>query len=66
MTLPQIMAYIGIPLQDGNLELANATPGKLILSSINEAYPPLEVDTRGNLEHSVRIIGRCVWSCREL
>ena len=48
------------------LKLANATPGRLILSSINDAYPPLEVDTRGDLEESVRIVGRCVWSCREL
>ena len=48
------------------LKLANAAPGKLILSSTNAAYPPLEVDTRGDLESAVHIIGRCVWSCREL
>lgn len=48
------------------LKLADATPGKVILSSINRAYPPLEIDTRGDQEGAVRILGRCVWSCREL
>jgi phage repressor protein C with HTH and peptisase S24 domain len=48
------------------LKLVNATPGKLVLSSINEAYPPLEVDTRGQLRDTVQIVGRCVWSCRDL
>jgi len=47
------------------LKMVSAMPGKVILSSINEDYPPLEVDTRGDLEDSVRIIGRMIWSCRE-
>ena len=47
------------------LKMMSALPGKVILSSINEAYPPLEVDTRGDLEDTVRIIGRMIWSCRE-
>jgi len=48
------------------LKVVSAMPGKVILRSLNEAYPPLEVDTRGGLQDSVRIVGRCVWSCREL
>ncbi len=40
-------------------------PGKLILRSKNPAYAPLEVDLRGDLKDSVRIIGRIVWWCHE-
>jgi len=48
------------------LKEVSAVPGKVVLRSLNDAYPPLEVDTRGDLQDSVRIVGRCVWSCREL
>jgi phage repressor protein C with HTH and peptisase S24 domain len=48
------------------LKYVFAEPGKIILRSRNEKYPPLIFDTRGDLEDSVRIAGRCVWSCREL
>ena len=49
------------------IKIVSAQPGKVILHSLNsEMYPPLEVDTRGDLEDSVRIVGRCVWACREL
>jgi len=48
------------------LKIVSAMPGKVMLRSLKEGYPPLEVDTRGDLEDSVRIVGRCVWSCREL
>lgn len=48
------------------LKAVSAQPGRVILHSFNEAYPPLEVDTREQMEDSVRIVGRCVWSCREL
>lgn len=47
------------------LKRVNAQPGKLVLSSFNAEYPPFEIDTRGDLESNVRIIGRVVWSCRE-
>lgn len=47
------------------LKRVNAAPGKIILSSFNTEYPPFEIDTRGDLESSVRIIGRVIWSCRE-
>ena len=49
------------------IKLVSAIPGKILLHSLNrEMYPPLEVDTRGDLEDAVRIVGRCVWSCRGL
>jgi len=49
------------------IKIVSAQPGKVLLHSLNSGmYPPLEVDTRGDLEDSVRIVGRCVWSCREL
>lgn len=48
------------------LKMVSAIPGKVILRSLNDAYPPLEIDTRKNMQESVRIAGRCVWSCRDL
>ena len=48
------------------LKIVSAMPGKVILRSLNDADPPLEVDIRSDLHASVRIVGRCVWSCREL
>lgn len=47
------------------LKMIDAAPGKLVLSSYNPAYEAFEIDTRGDLESNVRIIGRVVWSCRE-
>ena len=47
------------------LKVVDAQPGKLVLKSHNPAYPPLEVDTREQLENTVRIIGRVVWLGRE-
>ena len=49
------------------IKLVSAMPGKILLNSLNSAmYPPVEITTRGDLEDAVRIIGRCLWSCREL
>ena len=47
------------------LKVVNAEPGKLVLTSHNALYAPIEVDTRGQLENTVRIIGRVVWLGRE-
>jgi phage repressor protein C with HTH and peptisase S24 domain len=42
-------------------------PGKrLVLRSLNARYSPVEVDLRGDLADSVRIIGRVLWWCREI
>ena len=41
-------------------------PGqRLVLRSLNARYHPIEVDLRGDLADSVRIIGRVLWWCRE-
>jgi len=41
-------------------------PGRrLVLRSLNARYDPIEVDLRGDLADSVRIIGRLIWWCRE-
>lgn len=48
------------------LKIVNSMPGKLILSSVNEAYPPIEAHTTEQLGDLVRIIGRAVWVGREL
>lgn len=48
------------------LKIVNAMPGKLILSSVNPAYAPIEADTRDQLGDLVHIIGRAVWVGREL
>lgn len=44
----------------------NAEPGKLVLSSYNKDYSALELDSRGDLQDGIRIIGRAVWVGREL
>ncbi|AAS97158.1 LexA family transcriptional regulator [Nitratidesulfovibrio vulgaris] len=48
------------------LKMVNAAPGKIVLSSYNAVYPPLEIDARGDLSNGIRIIGRAVWVGREL
>ncbi len=40
-------------------------PGKVILKSANPAYPPLELDVRGDLAEQFRVIGRVLWVGRE-
>jgi phage repressor protein C with HTH and peptisase S24 domain len=47
------------------LKKVDAKPGEITLYSINEDYPPLHIDTRGDQEDCIRIIGRAVWWCRE-
>lgn len=48
------------------LKKVDAEPGKLILTSANPAYAPLEIDARGDLTNGIRIIGKAVWVGREL
>lgn len=48
------------------LKVVDALPGKLVLSSHNPDYPPIEAHTNGQLADLVRIIGRAVWVGREL
>lgn len=39
--------------------------GRLVLRSLNERYAPIEINLRGDLGDSVRVIGRVIWWCRE-
>ena len=48
------------------LKTINTVPGKLVMTSYNTAYPPIEIDARGDLANGIRIIGRAVWVGREL
>lgn len=48
------------------IKMVDTLPGKIVLKSFNDAYPPLEVDARGDLADGIRIIGRAVWVGREL
>jgi len=40
-------------------------PGALVLRSTNPAYAPMEIDMRGDLADTVRIVGRVIWWCHE-
>lgn len=48
------------------IKMVDTLPGKIVLKSFNDAYPPLEIDARGDLADGIRIIGRAVWIGREL
>ncbi|MDO5484178.1 MAG: helix-turn-helix transcriptional regulator [Desulfovibrionaceae bacterium] len=48
------------------LKIVNAVPGRLILSSANPDYPPIETESGEQMADLVRIIGRAVWVGREL
>ena len=48
------------------LKQVDARPGQVVLSSVNEKYEPIYIDTLDDSESRIRIIGRAVWTCREL
>ena len=48
------------------LKVVNAMPGRLILTSFNPDYAPIEAETGEQLADLVRVIGRAVWVGREL
>ncbi len=60
-------AVFAVGVDDGIYVKALETlPGqKLILRSFNERYSPIEIDMRGDLADSVRIIGKVLWWCHE-
>ena len=48
------------------LKRIDMIPGKVILKSVNEeAYPPIELDMRGDMAEFFRVIGKVIWSGRE-
>lgn len=63
--IPGRLYAVGI--EDGIVvKLLDVAPGKLLLRSVNaEKYDPIEVNLRGDLAATVRIIGRVIWQCRE-
>jgi len=48
------------------LKIINAIPGKLILSSVNSNYLPIEINMEELEKGIVRIVGKLIWLCREL
>jgi phage repressor protein C with HTH and peptisase S24 domain len=48
------------------LKMVDAKPGQVILSSFNKEYEPLVIDMLADSESRIRIIGRAIWTCREL
>lgn len=47
------------------LKRIDMLPGKIVLKSANPAYPPVELDVRGQCEDLFRVIGRVLWCGRE-
>ncbi len=47
------------------LKRVDALPGKIILSSLNPEYSPIEVENTEQMSTLVRIIGRSIWLGRE-
>ena len=55
-----------VGIDDGVVvKFVDSVPGKIVLRSKNKEFEPIEVDLRGDLAASVRIIGRVLWWCRE-
>jgi phage repressor protein C with HTH and peptisase S24 domain len=66
-TLPGPGQVFAVGIEDMvYLKMVDSLPGKIILKSFNPAFPPIEVDARGDLATGVRIIGHVVWVGREL
>lgn len=59
--------YYAVGVEDAIfIKQLDVVPGKLILRSLNPRYEPIEVNLRAEQPSMVRIIGRAIWSCREL
>jgi phage repressor protein C with HTH and peptisase S24 domain len=66
-TLPGPGQVFAVGIEDMvYLKMVDSLPGKIVLKSFNPAFPPIEVDARGDLATGVRIIGHVVWVGREL
>ncbi len=63
--IPYTVFAVGV--DDGiYVKMLETLPGqKLVLRSFNENYAPIEIDMRGDLADSVRIIGKVLWWCHE-
>ncbi len=63
--IPYTVYAVGV--DDGiYVKAVETLPGqRLILRSFNERYAPIDIDMRGDLAESVRIIGKVLWWCHE-
>ena len=63
---PGLIYTIGIDEEVVVKVVDKLAPGTLTLRSYNaKDYPPRDIDIRGDLADTVRIIGRVIWWCRE-
>jgi phage repressor protein C with HTH and peptisase S24 domain len=66
-TTPRAGAMFAVGVEDlVYIKMVDTLPGKIILKSCNESFPPLEIDARGDLVDGIRIVGKAVWLGREL
>lgn len=47
------------------LKRIDMLPGKILLKSVNPAYPPVEIDMQGQIGDSFKVIGQVLWVGRE-
>ncbi len=61
-------AVYAVGVDDGiYIKSVETLPGqRLVLRSFNERYSPIDIDMRGDLADSVRIIGKVLWWCHEV
>lgn len=63
--IPHMVYAVGVD-EGIYLKALETLPGqKLVLRSFNERYAPIEVDMRGDMAESIRIIGKVIWWCHE-
>lgn len=62
--LPGRMYAVGIE-EAIYIKQIDTIPGKLILKSVNPAYPPIEVDIKGELAMQSQVIGQVLWVGRD-
>lgn len=48
------------------LKRIDTAPGEIILKSENQQFEPIRVPASGDNSERVRIIGKCIWLCREI
>ncbi len=61
-------AVYAVGVDDGiYVKSVETMPGqRLVLRSFNDRYSPMDIDMRGDLADSVRIIGKVLWWCHEV
>ena len=63
--IPHAVFAVGID-DEIYVKQVETQPGhRLVLRSFNERYAPVDIDMRGDLADSIRILGRVIWWCHE-